>query len=106
MTSLDDDFNTQFYYPTFRKVREASQMYDVQMGQVETTSVLANNRAFAKVEPEATMEFDLPKRDILIAEAIDGAKATIDDVGALAQDPTFLALAKLGSGQPTSSTGC
>jgi hypothetical protein len=103
MTTLDDDFNTQFYYPTFRKVREASQLWDVQMGQVETTNVLANNRAFAKVTPEATMEFDLPKRDIVIAEAIDGAKAMMDDVGALAQDPTFLAMAKLGSGQPTSS---
>jgi len=103
MTSLDDDFNTQFYYPTFRKVREASQFWDVQMGQVETTNVLANNRAFAKVTPEATMEFDLPKRDIMIAEAIDGAKAMIDDVGALAQDPTFLAMAKLNGGQPTSS---
>lgn len=103
MTCLDDDFNTQFYYPTFRKVREASQFWDVQMGQVETTNVLANNRAFAKVSPEATMEFDLPKRDIMIAEAIDGAKAMIDDVGALAQDPTFLAMAKLNGGQPTSS---
>lgn len=103
MTSLDDDFNTQFYYPTFRQVRQASQLWDVQLGQVETTNVLANNRAFAKVTPQATMEFDLPKRDIVIAEAIDGAKAMIDDVGALAQDPTFLAMAKLGSGQPTSA---
>lgn len=103
ITSLDDDLNTQFYYPTFRKVREASQLWDVQMGQVETTNVLANNRAFAKVTPEATMEFDLPKRDIVITEAIDGAKSMLDDVGALAQDPTFLAMAKLGSGQPTSS---
>jgi hypothetical protein len=103
MTSLDDDFNTQFYYPTFRKVRLASQLWDVQMGQVETTNVLANNRTLAKVSPQATMEFDLPKRNIVIAEAIDGAKAMIDDVGALAQDPTFLAMAKLGSGQPTSS---
>ncbi len=103
MTCLDDDFNTQFYYPTFRKVREASQFWDVQMGQVETTNVLANNRAFAKVSPQATMEFDLPKRDIMIAEAINGAKAMIDDVGALAQDPTFLAMAKLNGGQPTSS---
>ncbi len=103
MTSLDDDFNTQFYYPTFRKVREASQMWDVQMGQVETTNVLANNRAFAKVSPEATMEFDLPKRDIMITEAIYGAKSMIDDVGALAQDPTFLAMAQMKSGAPTSS---
>jgi len=103
ITALDDDFNTQFYYPTFRHVRTASQLWDVQTGQVETTTVLANNRAFAKVTPQATMEFDLPKRDIVINEAINGAKAVIDDIGALAQDPTFLALAKLGSGQPTSS---
>lgn len=103
MTSLDDDFNTQFYYPTFRKVREASQMYDVQLGQVETTTVLANNRSFAKVSPQATMEFDLPKRDILINEAMNSAKAMVNDFGALAQDPTFLAMAQLKSGQPTSS---
>ena len=96
MTSLDDDFNTQFYYPTFRKVREASQMWDVQMGQVETTTVLANNRAFAKVSPQATMEFDLPKRDILIAEAMDGAKAMVQDFGALAQDPTFPGYGQVG----------
>ena len=103
MTALDDDFNTQFYYPTFRKVREASHLWDVQMGQVETTNVLANNRAFAKVSPEATMEFDLPKRNILIAEAMNGAKAMVQDFGALAQDPTFLAMAKMGSGAPTAS---
>ena len=65
------------------------------LGQMETTSVLANNRAFAKVEPQATMEFDLPKRDILINEAMNGAKAMINDFGALVQDPTFLALAKM-----------
>lgn len=103
ITSLDDDFNTQFYYPTFRYVRQASRAWDVQLGQIETTTILANNRDFAKVSPQATMEFDLPKRDILISEAINGAKATIDDIGALAQDPTFLSLAKLKSGQPTSS---
>ena len=103
ITSLDDDFNTQFYFPTFRKVRDASQMWDVTMGQVETTNVLTNNRAFAKVSPEATMEFDLPKRDIMITEAMSGAKAVIDDVGALAQDPTFLALAQMKGGSPTSS---
>lgn len=103
VTSLDDDFNTQFYYPAFRHVRRASQLYDVQMGQVETTNILANNRSFAKVSPQATMEFDLPKRDIVITEAINGAKATIDDIGALAADPTFLAMTQLKAGSPTST---
>ena len=96
-TALDDDFNTQFYYPVFRQVRENSQTRDVQFGQTETTTVLANNREFAKADPSATMEFDLPKRDILLTEGITSAKALIDDVGALANDPTFLAMAKLKS---------
>jgi hypothetical protein len=102
-TALNDDFNTQFYYPAFRQVRTASRMWDVTLGQVETTSILANNRSFAKVSPQATMEFDLPKRDILINEAMNGAKAAVDDYGALLNDPTFLGMTKLNSGQPTSS---
>jgi hypothetical protein len=102
-TALDDDFQTQFYLPAFRGVREASSYWDVQLGKVESTSILTNNRAFAKVEPEATMEFDLPKRDILIAEAMNSSLAMMQTYGALLQDPTFLALTKLNSGQPTSS---
>ncbi|MBC8873378.1 MAG: hypothetical protein H8E44_28405 [Planctomycetes bacterium] len=97
-TALDDDFNTQFYHPAFRYIRQASSYHDVQFGQTETTSILANNREFAKVDPSATMEFDLPARDIALAEALNGAKATIDDIGALANDPTFLALASGGVG--------
>jgi hypothetical protein len=102
-TALDDDFQTQYYLPAWRGVRTASHMWDVQLGKVETTSILTNNRAFAKVTPEATMEFDLPKRDILIAEALNGSMAMMQTYGALLQDPTFLALTKLNSGQPTSS---
>jgi len=103
VTALDDDFNTQFYLPAFRQVRTASRAWDVSLGQIELTSILANNREFAKVSPEATMEFDLPKRDILITEAMKGAKAAMDEYGALLQDPTFLALTKMGAGLPTSS---
>ncbi len=99
-TALDDDFQTQFYNPAFRKVREASRFWDVTLGQVETTTVLANNRGFAKVSPSATFEFDLPKRDIMITEGFKSAKALVDDYGALVNDPSFLALAKLYSGNP------
>lgn len=102
-TSLDDDFNTQFYQPAFREVRNASRMWDVNLGQIESTSILTNNRMFAKVLPQATMEFDLPKRDFLLREAFTSSKAMMDDFGALLNDPTFLSLAKIGSGLPTSS---
>ncbi|MEZ6138925.1 MAG: hypothetical protein R3C53_28905, partial [Pirellulaceae bacterium] len=97
-TSLDDDFNTQFYNPVFRLVREASQFKRVEFGQTETTNVLVNNREFGKVSPSATMEFDLPRRDILIEEGIDSALAIYNDVGALVNDPNLLALAKMQSG--------
>lgn len=102
-TALDDDLNRQFYYPAFRCVRQASRSWDVTLGQIETTTILTNNRAFAKVDPSATMEFDLPKRDPLIVEAMAGAKALIDQYGALVNDPSFLSLVKLRSGQPVSS---
>jgi len=102
-TALESDFNTQFYFPAFRCVREASRDWDVTLGQVETTSILSNNRAFAKVSPQATMEFDLPRRDVLINEAMSAAEASVDAYGALVTDPTFLAMTRMNSGMPTSS---
>jgi len=101
--ALEDDFNTQFYFPAFKGVRETGRYWDVQLGAIESTSVLTNNRTFAKVSPQATMEFDLPKRDILINEAFKSAQAAYDDYGALLGDPTFLALSKLYRGQPPSA---
>ena len=104
-TALDDDFNTQYYYPVFRLVREASQYKRVEFGQTETTNLLVNNREFGKVSPSASMEFDLPKRDILIKEGLDSALAIYNDVGALVKDPNLLALAKMQSGNSAASPG-
>ena len=103
-TALEDDFNTQFYEPAFRNVREQTySCWDVQLGQIEHTTVLTNNREFAKVLPQATMEFDLPKRDTVLNEALSAAQAAYSDYGALLADPNFLALTKMYSGQPTST---
>jgi hypothetical protein len=82
----------------FRAIRKASQAYKVEFGQTETTNVLANNRELGKVSPTATMEFDLPRRDILVREGIDSALAVYNDAGALIQDPNFLALASANQG--------
>ncbi|MBI5761684.1 MAG: hypothetical protein HZA46_24505, partial [Planctomycetales bacterium] len=76
-----------------------SRYWDVNLGQVETTTILTNNRTFAKVSPSATMEFDLPQRDILITEAMKGSQALVQQYGQLMQDPTFLAATKLQAGQ-------
>ncbi|QDV52202.1 Ig-like domain-containing protein [Gimesia fumaroli] len=103
-TALEDDFNTQFYRPAFRYVRETSRYWDVSFAQVDETSILTNNRQFARVSPQATMEFDLPQRDIMINEAFESALAAYSDYGALMNDPNFLALTKLYGGQPASAT--
>ena len=102
-TALDDDFNTQFYFPAFRRVRTVGTSWDVQLGQIETTSILTNNRTYGKVDPQATMEFDLPRRNILVTEAFQAGKALVDTYGALLQDPTFINLARMGAGMPTST---
>jgi hypothetical protein len=98
--AIEDDCKVQFYDPAFTGIRKAAYEYDVQLGQVERTTILTNNRAFAKVSPQATMEFDLPKRDIMIVEGMKGAKALMEDYGALLQDPTFLSATQMLSGSP------
>jgi hypothetical protein len=100
--ALEDDFKVQYYDPMFVRVRDAARSHEVNLGQVERTTILTNNRAFAKVDPQATMEFDLPKRQIAIKEAFDAAKALVEDTGALVNDPTFLAAFQMmgGSQQP------
>lgn len=97
--ALEDDFKLQFYDPAFVRIRDAAREWEVTLGQVERTSILTNNRAFAKVMPQATMEFDLPKRKIAVAEAFDSAKALVDDYGALLNDPTFLAAYQIMGGK-------
>ncbi len=98
--ALEDDINAQFYNPAWEKIRRTGTSWDVNLGQIETTTILPNNRTFAKVDPQATFEFDLPKRDIFITEAMEGAKALATDYGALLQDSTFLAASSMLSGQP------
>jgi hypothetical protein len=98
--ALEDDVNAQFYNPAFQDIRRASYTWDVNLGQIETTTILTNNRCFAKVDPAASFEFDLPKRELLITEAMRGAKALTTEYGNLMQDGTFLAATSLLSGQP------
>lgn len=98
--AMEDDFKVQFYDRAFRGVREASLSYDVGLGQVERTTILTNNRALAIVKPQATMEFDLPKRAPVIVEAMKGAKGLMQEYGNLMQDPAFVGLTGMMSGAP------
>ena len=101
--ALENDFKVQFYDPAFAGVRVASREWHVNLGQVERTTILTNNRQFAKVAPQATMEFDLPKRAPMIVEGMNGARALVQEYGTLLQDPTFLSLSGMMSGAPVSA---
>ena len=98
--AVEDDVAAQFYEPAFQRIRRVSRTWDVTLGQIETTTVLTNNRTLAKVSPAATFEFDLPQRDILLTEALNGSKALANEYGNLLKDGTFLAGTAMLSGQP------
>jgi len=98
--AVEDDVAAQFYEPAFQRIRRVSRTYDVTLGQIETTTVLTNNRTLAKVSPAASFEFDLPQRDILLTEALNGSKALASEYGNLLKDGTFLAGTAMLSGQP------
>lgn len=97
--AVEDDVAAQFYEPAFQRIRRVSRTWDVTLGQIETTTILTNNRTLAKVSPAGTFEFNLPKREIAITEAMKGTKALADEYGNLLKDPTFLAGTSLLSGQ-------
>jgi hypothetical protein len=98
--ALEDDFKVQFYDPAFAGVRAEGRDKSVSFGQIERTTILTNNRTFAKVSPQATMEFDLPRRAPVIVEAMAGAKAIMQDYGSLVNDSTFMGITAALSGTP------
>ena len=103
---IEEDVMAQFYEPAFQRIRNVSRTWDVTLGQIESTTILTNNRTLAKVSPAAAFEFDLPKRQILITEAMQGAKALADEYGNLLNDPTFTAGSELfRSRSPQGITG-
>lgn len=98
--AVEDDVTAQFYEPAFQRIRRVSRTWDVTLGQIESTTILTNNRTLAKVDPAATFEFDLPHRDIAMVEAVRVTKALVDEYGNLLNDPTFLAGAAMMGGNP------
>lgn len=75
--AFEDDINAQFYKPAFQDIRRAAREWDVSLGQIETTTILTNDRTPAKVSPAQTVQFDLPKRQLLVTEAVSGGEAVV-----------------------------
>ena len=50
--AMEDDVYAQFYNPALERIRRAASEWDVELGAVERTTILTNNRAFGKVTPQ------------------------------------------------------
>lgn len=77
--AFEDDINAQFYKPAFQDIRRAAREWDVALGQIENTTILTNDRTPAKVSPAQTVQFDLPKRQLLVTEAVSTGEALVSE---------------------------
>ncbi len=100
--AMEDDVYAQYYNPALERMQRAAQEWDVELSQIERATILTNNRALGKVAPQATYEFNLPKRGIAVAEALKAAYALHQDLGPLLGDPNFATLGKLYTGRSVS----
>jgi hypothetical protein len=72
--AMEEDFANQFYKRAMRHIRQASDHWDVRMGQIESTSIVTGDRISARVSPGQTVQLDLPNRPILAKEILDAVE--------------------------------
>lgn len=73
--AFEDDISSQFYRRAMRNIRRAADVWKIRMEQVESTTIITGDRTPARVSPGQTLEFELPDRQILAKEILDGASA-------------------------------
>ncbi|WP_417732865.1 hypothetical protein [Rosistilla oblonga] len=71
--AFEEDVRRQFYEPVLGDLRGASHGWKVQMGQLQTTTIVTNDRQRARVSPEQVAVLDQPKRAILLQEGLEVA---------------------------------
>ncbi|MBY0587987.1 type II and III secretion system protein [bacterium] len=76
-SAMEQDFANQFYKRAMRHIRQASEHWDVRMGQIESTSIVTGDRVSARVSPGQTVQLDLPNRAILAKEILDTAEGLV-----------------------------
>jgi hypothetical protein len=83
--AFDEDVRRQFYQPAVDDLRRASQSWNVQMGQLQTTTIVTNDRTRARVSPEQVAVLDQPKRQILLQEGLQVAHGLAQETRAVGQ---------------------
>jgi hypothetical protein len=83
--AMEEDFANQFYKRAMRHIRQASEHWNVRMGQVESTSIVTGDRISARVSPGQTVQLDLPDRPILAKELLDSFEVLASETQGVAQ---------------------
>jgi hypothetical protein len=83
--AMEEDFANQFYKRAMRHIRQASEHWNVRMGQIESTSIVTGDRISARVSPGQTIQLDLPDRPILAKELLDSLEVLASESQGVAQ---------------------
>ena len=84
-TAFEDDLRRQFYKPALEDLRRHSSAWKVRMGQIQTTTIRANDRMPARVSPGQTAVLDRPVRPVLLQEGLQVAYGLTQEAQSLAQ---------------------
>jgi hypothetical protein len=83
--AFEEDVRRQFYQPALEDLRQLASRWKVQMGQMQTTTIVTNDRTRARVSPEQVAVMDMAKRKILLQEGLELADGLVKEAGVVSQ---------------------
>jgi hypothetical protein len=83
--AFEEDVRRQFYQPALEDLRQLASRWKVQMGQMQTTTIVTNDRTRARVSPEQVAVMDMAKRKILLQEGLELADGLVKEAGVISQ---------------------
>ena len=83
--AFEEDVRRQFYQPALEDLRQLASQWKVQMGQLQTTTIVTNDRTRARVSPEQVAVLDMAKRKILLQEGLELADGLVKEAGVVGQ---------------------
>ncbi|MDQ3814867.1 MAG: hypothetical protein M3347_13065 [Armatimonadota bacterium] len=100
VVAVEDDFDAQFIRPRLRALQSETAGKAIELGIVQRTSILAGNRRSSRVDPKASIEFNMPEGPDLLQEAISLARVATKVQTAVATGGASEAVSSLGASAP------
>mgnify|MGYP001818557272 FL=1 len=90
-TAFEDDLRRQFCKPVLEDLRQGSGRLNVQMGQIQTTTIRTNDRMLARVSPSQVAALDRAVRPVLLQEGLQVAYGLAQEAQTLSQSASLQA---------------